>query len=124
VLVAAVAVTVGVGAAIDVLADATQTRPDRIEAGATTVVDLHFRGERAAADPERHASHLVEFCTAPFRREVATVAIIGRGSADARVVLDADLGEHGTTRLRGCLEDTTIERVQASVVGISLVPGG
>lgn len=119
---AVAAVAGGTAGAIDVVADATQTRPDRIDDGVTTVVDLRFRGERATSDPGRHATHLVEFCTAPFRRQIETIAVVPGDRGRARVVLDADLGEHGTTRLRGCLEDTTLERVQATVVDVAEVP--
>jgi len=108
--------------AIDVVADATQTRPEQLDDGVTTVIDLRFRGERGVAEPARHANHLLEYCTAPFRRQIDTIAVVPGDRGAVRVVLDADLGRHGTTRLRGCLEDTTIERVQASVVDVVEVP--
>jgi len=118
---AVVATTIGLG--IDVIADATQTRPDRLDLGATTVVDLHFRGARALADPTRHASDLVRVCVSQsFSRDIPEMAVAGLGPSGARVFLDADLGDRGATRLRGCLEDTTLERIQASVVALSEVP--
>lgn len=121
-LLATVGVAVGIGLVVDVVADATQTRPDRLDGGATTVVDLRFRGTQAVAEPERHASNLLAACSPVFDREVTTLAVVGRGDGRVRVVLDADLGEHGTTRLRGCIEDTTLDRVQARVVEIIEVP--
>jgi len=120
---AAVAMILAVGAIVDVVADATQTRPDRLEPGVTTLVDLRFRGDRALADPVRHAADLVQTCTAQsFRREIDAAAVFATGGDTVRVVLHSDLGEHGATRLRGCLEDVTLDRIQATVASISEVP--
>lgn len=124
--IAALAVAAIVGVGIDVVADATQTRPERLIEGTTTVVDLQFRGERAVNDTERHATSLIAACTAEFSRQIPTLAVLVGNDASVRVLLDVDLGDHGATRLRGCLEDTTIDRVQAGVVDITRVlpPGG
>lgn len=118
---AAVAGTVAAG--IDLVADATQTRPDRLDRGATTIIDLRFRGERALGDPTRHAADLVQFCASQtFLREIPALAVVDLAPAGARVVLGADLGERGTIRFRGCLEDTTLDRIQASVESVSELP--
>jgi hypothetical protein len=112
-----------VAAGIDVVADATQTRPDQLVRDTTTVIDLEFRGERATADPTRHASDLVRVCASQsFVREIPEMAVLDLGTTGARVLLAADLGDHGATRLRGCLEDTTLERIQASVVNLTELP--
>ena len=122
-VVAAAAVAGGMAAGIDVLADATQTRQDQLVNDTTTVIDLEFRGARATADPTRHASDLVAVCTSQsFLREIPAMAVLDLGNAGARVLLAADLGDHGTDRMRGCLEDTTLEQIQASVVNVSELP--
>jgi len=121
-LLATLVVAVGIGLLIDVVADATQRRPDRLDLGATTVVDMRFRGARAVADPERHASNLMAACSPVFGRPVPTLAVIPQGRGRARLVLDGDIGDQGATRLRGCLEDTTFAGVQASVVEFIEVP--
>lgn len=121
-LLATLAVAVGIGLVVDVVADATQTRPDRLERGATTLIDLRFRGERAVADAGRQASNLMAACSPVFGRDIATLAVVASGGGRARVVLDADIGKHGATRLRGCLEDTTLDRIQATVVDLTKVP--
>ena len=120
---AAAAVAGGVTAGIDVVADATQTRQDQLVQDTTTVIDLEFRGRRATADPTRHASDLVAVCTSQsFVREIPATAVLDLGDTGARVLLAADLGDHGTDRMRGCLEDTTLEQIQASVVNLSELP--
>lgn len=119
---AAVAVVLAVGLVVDVLADAIQTRPDRLDAGVSTVVDLRFRGERALSDLERHAGDLVQLCASQsFRREVGTVGLAPVAPDAVRVVLDGDLGRNGTARFRGCLEDVTLDEIQASVATIAEV---
>ena len=120
---AAAAVAGGVTATIDVVADATQTRPDRLVEDTTTVIDLDFRGQRATADPTRHASDLIRVCTSQsFLREIPEMAVLDLGATGARVLLAADLGEHGAARVRGCLEDTTLEQIQATVVSVTELP--
>ena len=120
---AAAAVAGGVAGGIDVLADATQTRPDQLVRDTTTVIDLELRGARAAADPTRHASDLVRACASQsFVREIPQIAVLDLGATGARVLVAADLGDHGAARLRGCLEDTTLERIQASVVNLTELP--
>jgi hypothetical protein len=111
-------VVIGVlGIVIDAVADATQTRADVLEEGTVTMVDLEFHGARATADLERHASALVQVCAShSFNREIPQLGVVGLSSGTARVLLDADLGAHGLARLRGCLEDTTLDRIQATVL--------
>lgn len=126
VIAAAVVVTAGLGLGIDVVADATQTRPEQLDDDVMTIVDLRFRGDRALADLERHARNLVQLCTSePFRREVETEGLAAIDASTVRVVLDGDLGRYGTARLRGCFEDVTLEQIQASVASITEVrPAG
>jgi len=119
---ACVVIITGTGVVVDVVADATQSRPDQLDAEVTTLVELRFRGERAVADPARHANDLMSFCTSEsFGREVPVAAVVELGRGSARVVLAGDLGAHGATRLRGCLEDATLERIQADVSSITEV---
>lgn len=120
--VAAVAVVVGIGAGIDVVADATQTRPDRLERGVTTIVDVRLRGARASERPTAHAADLFAACRNVFSRDVPTAAVLDRGAGRVRVVLDSDIGRHGRERLEGCLQDTTIDRLQAVVTEVVTVP--
>jgi len=121
VVAAAGALVIAIWLFIDVLADATQTRPEAVNEEAITLLELHFRGEHAVADPTRNAEALVGACTADFRRAIDAIGISELGGGRVRVVLDADMGHDASTRLRGCLEDTTIDRVQANVVSMSTI---
>lgn len=120
----AVAVAVGAGiaatvAGIDFVADRTQTRPDAYVAGAGTQVELELLGAIATGDPQRIVGHLWATCTGPdvFRTRTLPVPEVRHG-AGGRVSLhvEAHIGEHALARLRGCLNDTTLDRVQARVL--------
>ena len=105
--------------ALDFVADRTQTRPDNPTPGAQTAIDLELRGAVAAHDPDRVIGHLWSVCTGPdvFRLRQLPAPAVHHGSGGlVRVVVDADVGEHGLERLRGCLNDATIDKVQARVV--------
>lgn len=115
---------VGTVAAIDFVADRTQTRPDPYVAGVDTVVELELLGAIASRDPERIVGHLWATCTGPdvFRSRTLPAPEVDHLPA-ARVTLhiDAHIGEHALARLRGCLNDTTLDRVQARVLRAGLV---
>jgi hypothetical protein len=107
---------VGTIAVIDVLADATQSRPDRIRADEVTElvldidVDRYNPGEAAAADA------LWAVC-APQTRSRPTTGGGPEALGDGRyrLVLAPAVGEHDERKLVGCLEDLTIDRVRGDV---------
>ncbi|MEU9914473.1 hypothetical protein [Streptomyces sp. NPDC051001] len=120
-------VTVGVvgaallGALVAGLADLTQTREEEAnESKATSVlVQVDLRGPDTTAARRSLAAHQVwERCrdstSVPLRH--ATLGDLGDGLF-AGVVHPA-LTEHDRMRLRGCLEDATVERAHLTVVGI------
>lgn len=115
---------VGTVAAIDFVADRTQTRPDPYVAGVDTVVELELLGAIASRDPERIVGHLWATCTGPdvFRsRTLPAPEVAHLPRARVTLHLDAHIGEHALARLRGCLNDTTLDRVQARVLRAGLV---
>ena len=110
---------VGTSMSIDYVADRTQSRPDVMDPDARTVVDLELYGAVAAQDPDRALHHLWAVCTGPdvFRlRQLPPPVVHHRADGVIRVIVDADVGEHGMERLRGCLNDATIDKVRARVV--------
>jgi hypothetical protein len=114
---AAVAVTIGMGLTIDVLADATQTRPDDLAEGVVTVIDVELFGARAGEDVERHAEDLYGICESDnFATSLSDPLIVQVGERHVRYVVHDDLGERGSMRFRGCLEDTMLEGVQARAI--------
>jgi hypothetical protein len=115
-VIAIVAVAVAVYFAVDMLADATQNRPDAPVAGSTSVVEFSVstrdfqRGEGAAA------SALWTVCAATVPGDVsAQPEPVGD---HWQVTVSPAIGKHGEKRLVGCLEDVTIDRVVGNVVAI------
>lgn len=118
---------VGTIGAVDYAADRLQTRPDVHLAGAETVLELELFGAVAGHDPERVLGHLWATCTGPdvFRmRSLPPPEVDHRGDGTAHVRLAAHVGEHAMARLRGCLNDTTLDRVQARVVRSEVTAAG
>ncbi|MET0903384.1 MAG: hypothetical protein ABWZ52_09095 [Acidimicrobiales bacterium] len=107
---------------LDFIADRIQSRSDERSPGVQTVIGLELRGATALSHPERAVDELWTTCTSTnvFRRRMIPEPQITHfpGGA-AHVVVPEDLGEHGTARLVGCLNDATLDKVQASVVMVA-----
>ncbi|CAN5604173.1 hypothetical protein BH20ACT2_BH20ACT2_25040 [soil metagenome] len=104
--------------AVDLLADATQTRPDQIRPGSRTAVTLEvdLRDDRPALTA---AEGLWGACQWMVRsRTLVEPGIEPLGADRFRLTLSPELGRRGEMRLRGCLEDFTIDRVRAQVVAM------
>jgi hypothetical protein len=103
---------------LDVLGDATQTRPDREHPNAVTevVFDVSVRDERNVAQA---AQGLWGACQTTIQRSTSPADVAVEGSR-ARVVVRPALGTHARQRLSGCLEDATLDRVLGRVVAMRL----
>jgi len=121
------AAAIGTIGAVDYAADHLQSRPDPYVAGAETIVEVQLLGAIASANPERVLGHLWATCTGPdvFRlRTLPAPDVAERGDGLVRVEVATYLGQQAMERLRGCLNDTTLDRVQARVVRTEVVfPG-
>ncbi|WP_329278387.1 hypothetical protein [Streptomyces sp. NBC_01451] len=111
------------GALVVGLADLTETREEKANDSAATsvLVQVDLRGSGSLISDERRslAAHQVwEQCrdstSVPLNR--ATLGDLGDG-VFAGVVRPA-LTDHDRMRLRGCLEDTALDRAHLTVVGI------
>lgn len=109
--------------AIDVLADATQARPDAEMTGFATIIELQVEeidgvAERADADA------LVVACRPrlPDGASVTRTEAIGEGQV--RLTVEPALGRTGSRRYQGCLEDATLDLVDADVMWMHRVPVG
>jgi hypothetical protein len=105
---------------VDVLGDLTQTRPDHPNPGARSevVFDVRTRDPNSPVLPA--AQGLWSACQGTIRRDTGpadVVVVDGR----ARVVVAPALGTHARQRLRGCLEDATLDRVRGDVVAVNLL---
>jgi hypothetical protein len=111
---AGVAVAVGAVLAVDVLADYTQTRPDeRRDTSMEIAFDVSTRNPKRSA--LLAAQGLWGACQGTIYRGTGAEAVEVDGRR-ARVVVHPALGTHGQRRLRGCLEDVTVDKTKARVV--------
>jgi hypothetical protein len=126
-LVPLVAVTVVAGlavAGIDWLGDALQTRPDARQADVSTRIDVELRGARSAAWPDQAAATLWGTCSHVLHGTVGPATFRNAGAGRFEILVPTHIGHHAEQRVRGCLEDAVVDRMQASVRGLEVVPAG
>ncbi len=120
------AVVAAVAAGLDVLADMTQNRPDRVSAGSRSEIVLDVRHRSAEPAPLRTAQGLWGACQATVRQQLVEPGVVGVGDGRFLLAMSPAVGEHAWRRLQGCLEDMTVDRVRAHVVSKRDIdgPGG
>lgn len=111
-LVAAVAVSMGV----DALADLTQDRPDRVLPGTRSEIILQVQSHDRGGSALLSAQGLWGACQGTVRHRLAEPGVTEVADGRFRLVTEPALGEHSWRRLQGCLEDTTLDKVKAHVV--------
>lgn len=123
--VAAVAVVALLAASgIDWLGDSLQTRPDARQAGVSTRIEVQLRGARPAARPEQSAAILWASCSHTLHGNVGPADVRHLGDGRIEVLVPTHVGMHAEQRVRGCLQDALIDRLQATVIGVETVPTG
>lgn len=100
---------------IDALADLTKNRPDRALPGTSSTLVVEIKTRAAGASSVESASRLWSACAGTVPRYIDTPKIAALGSGRALIVTQPSLGEHTQRRLTGCLNDTTLDEVQARV---------
>jgi hypothetical protein len=101
--------------AVVALQEATQSRPDPVIVGSTT--ELTFEVSTRDFSPAADAGlSLWGACAGSMRSTALGVHTLEDDRYE--VVLTPALGEHSLRHLEGCVEDTTIERVQGTVIGV------
>ena len=117
-LVAALALALGV----DGLADLTQDRPDRTQAGTRSEIVLALQSRDRGGSALLSAQGLWGACQGTVRHRLAEPGVIEIAEGRFRLVTEPALGEHSWRRLQGCLEDTTLDKVKAHVVSKHDIP--
>jgi hypothetical protein len=101
--------------AVDVIGDATQTRPDRDTSGMTTAMVVSVSQRQAGRSALETTEALWTTCQSTLRRAL-NAHLTDLGDGRIRLEVTPGLGEHAQRRVVGCLEDATFDRVQADVV--------
>ena len=115
---ATIAVAAALSIGIDALGDLTQNRPDRALPGTSSTMVVEIKTRAAGASSVETASRLWSACAGTVPAYIETPKIAALGSGKAMIVTQPSLGEHTQRRLTGCLNDTTLDEVQASVTSV------
>lgn len=102
---------------IDVLGDATQTRPDRVRPSSRTAVVFEVDSGMRRANRLMAAS-LWGACQSTVASRLVGPVPVALGGDRYRLVLSPELGTHARTRLTGCLHDATLDRVRGRVIEV------
>lgn len=121
-LVAGIVVALLLVGAVDLLGDATQSRPDAPARDAATELTVAVRHRDPGRSTLRTVEGLWVACRNTASRRSTASAPVDLGGGQARFVITPHLGEHAQRRFVGCIEDATIERVQADVISLLSVP--
>ncbi len=113
--VAVVAVAV-VTAGLVGLAELTQNRPDKVRRQTATELTLEVR-TKGRYPAVLAAQGLWGMCQQTVQSTRLRGPVTDLGNGRLTLVVEPALGRHATRRLTGCLEDATVPRVTADLVG-------
>jgi hypothetical protein len=120
-LIAVVVLALSLGVAIELVADATQSRPSPRVPGASTVVELDIEQRRARPAIEA-AEPLTVACHGTLHADSEITNIVTLRGDRVQLEVTPALSELRRRRLFGCLQDATLDLVQAHVVRWSTTP--
>jgi hypothetical protein len=103
-----------------VLADATSYQGQRGSPSANTQVTFHVETKRSS--PIQASRALWYTCIGPMGLNGTVPRPVG-DDGDFRATIHPSLGEDSSRRLRGCIQDITIDRVKGHLVAMKEVPG-
>lgn len=108
-------------AGTDQLADALQTRPDLHRENISTRIGVELRGARSVAWPQQAAATLWGTCSHVLHGTVGDAAIRDIGGGRIEIIVPIGIGAHAEQRVRGCLQDVVVDRVQATVLAVEAI---
>lgn len=108
------------GAAVDLLADVTQSRPSPAAAGSATLIELTVdqRRDRPAVES---AEALAAACEATLGSRPEVTGVWGLGDGRVRIEVEPVASDLQRRRFVGCLEDATLAFVKAHVTSWATV---
>ena len=113
VLVLAVVAVIGISS----LADLTQNRPDPVVDGSSTVLTFDVGTRDYNGTDMEAAQALWAVCAASVSGQTTGPTELANGHFS--VSISPAIGTNGGKRLRGCLQDGTLDRVQGHVRSVS-----
>jgi hypothetical protein len=107
---------------IDELSDLTQTRPDPVDEALASVVVFEVKTQSYDGTDAEAAAAQWGVCAGTVGGETREPGIEQLDDTHFRVTVAPAIGPRGLQRLRGCLDDATVDRVTGSFVSIAEVP--
>ncbi len=101
---------------LDVLADATQTRPDRLVPGTTTAVIVELSLHKSGLSAAEGMDSLWGTCRNTVPNKLTDAGIVALGGLRFELTFTPALGKNGYRRLHGCFEDAVLDNLQARVL--------
>lgn len=114
-LVASLALAAAIALGLDALGDLTQNRPDRDVPGSTSELLLRV-STRSGEPPATAARRLWMACEHTVRNRLLDPGLVEVGDGLMGAVTEPAVGPRSWRRLKGCLEDLTLDHVQATVI--------
>lgn len=107
---------------VDAIRDATMSRVEDLEDPGTTEVVLWLEQRRDPRPADVIGLSLWTACRLRVPEDVTLVSLTAVDDDEVRIVLDRSLGPLGQRRFFGCLQDFTLDLVQAHVTDVVLTP--
>lgn len=109
---------------VQALGDLTQNRPDAPPApGTRSEIVIRVEEGNYRISPVDAAQGLWAVCRGTVTNRLAPPGVVALGDGRFAVTMDPAVGEHSWRRLKGCLEDMTVDQVVAEVVSKRDLPG-
>lgn len=101
---------------VDAMGDLTQNRPDRPRPGSRSEIVLAVEARGRQRSPQYATESLWGACRGTVSQRLAPPGAVEVEPGRVRLVTEPALGDNAWRRLRGCLEDATVDLVRANVV--------
>jgi hypothetical protein len=106
-------------AGVNELAETTMTRPDPVVPGSTSEITFEVVRKGYLGSEHEAGRALWAACAGTIRGTEPAPGLVPLGGARFRVSVAPALGPNGLDRIRGCLEDATVDRLTGTTVSIS-----
>jgi hypothetical protein len=116
-LILALAAALSIG--VDQLGDLTQTRPDVVSPGASTTISLSITANGWSRSRLAAAETLWAVCRTTVPPNLTSSGFSETSPGTFSLTLSSALGEHTVRQVRGCIDDATIDNVQARINSIT-----
>jgi hypothetical protein len=101
------------------IAEHTQDRPDAPSDALVTTLVIEADGAGRVGDLDAKVTERWELCRETSRLRVTSSGMVPLDGDRFAIVVQPGLGENATKRLLGCLQDTTVDYAQISVVSVT-----